>query len=211
VDRLREILIPDPQRILEIAGPDLRRQREIVMRLATFRQGVLTAVVATGDIDSAAEIATGESATASELSGLPPDELRVMEDNLKAARKAELPENERIGIEDLNLMRLLVGQSALRIDLKLCEAARGHSEDMKTLGFFAHNSPVPGKSTPSARAAKAGTSGGGENIFMGSTSPLGANMGWFYSPGHHKNMFNPGYHRIGLGNYGVHWTQMFGG
>jgi uncharacterized protein YkwD len=36
-------------------------------------------------------------------------------------------------------------------------------------------------------------------------------MGWFYSPGHHKNMFSPGQRRIGLGQYGSHWTQMFGG
>ncbi len=193
-----------------IAGPDLRKRREMVMRLATFRQGVLETVVATGDISSGGEIKAGEAAVAGELSGLPRDGLRIMEDNLKVARKEELPENERIGIEDLNLMRLLVGQNALRIDLKLCEAARGHSEDMKTVGFFAHDSPVPGKATPSARAAKAGTSGGGENIYMGSTSPLAANKGWFYSPGHHKNMFSPGYGRVGLGNFGVHWTQMFG-
>jgi len=210
VDQLRELLLPDARRILDVAGPGLREQRNMVMRLATFRQGVLEAVVATGEIDSAGEIRAGEAEVANELSGLPRDGLRIMADNFKVARKAELPESERIGIEDLNLMRLLVGQTALRIDLKLCEAARGHSEDMKTLGFFAHDSPVPGKRTPSARAAKAGTSGGGENIYMGSTSPLAANKGWFYSPGHHKNMFNSGYGRVGLGNYGSHWTQMFG-
>jgi uncharacterized protein YkwD len=46
---------------------------------------------------------------------------------------------------------------------------------------------------------------------MGSSDPHGANMGWFYSPGHHKNMFNAGQVRIGLGCTGSHWTQMFGG
>lgn len=210
IDQLRELLLPDPQRILDVAGPALKQQREMVMRLATFRQGVLAAVVASGETDAAQEIRDGESAVANELSGLPRDGLRIMADNAKIAAKAEIPENERIGIEDLNLMRLLVGQNALRIDPKLCEAARGHSEDMKTLGFFAHESPVPGKKSPSDRAAKAGTSGGGENIYVGSTSPLAANQGWFYSPGHHKNMFSPGYGRVGLGNHGTHWTQMFG-
>lgn len=210
IDQLREILLPDPRHVLEVAGPALRQRREMVMRLATFREGVLTAVVATGDIDSAQEIQAGETTVANELSGLPRDGLRIMADNKKIAAKAELPENERIGIEDLNLMRLLIGQNALRIDPKLCEAARGHSEDMKTLNFFAHESPVAGKKSPSDRAAKAGTSGGGENIYMGSTDPLSANKGWFYSPGHHKNMFSPGYGRVGLGNYGAHWTQMFG-
>ncbi|NIP94792.1 MAG: CAP domain-containing protein, partial [Akkermansiaceae bacterium] len=95
-------------------------------------------------------------------------------------------------------MRLLVGLPALELDPKLCEASRGHSEDMSKLGFFSHTSPVPGKATPSDRARRAGTSGGAENIYTGSRNPEAANKGWFYSPGHHKNMFNPGYRRIGL-------------
>ena len=61
-----------------------------------------------------------------------------------------------------------------------------------------------------AQQALSGTSSSGENIFMGSTKPASANRGWFRSPGHHKNMFNPGHKRVGLGNYGSHWTQMFG-
>ena len=210
IDELREILLPNSKRILEIGGAPLKQQRDLALRLATFREGVRNAIVAIEETHSTAEIHDAEAAIAAELSGLPRDGLRIMADNRKAAAKVELPENERIGIEDLNLMRLLVGQNALRIDPKLCEAARGHSEDMKTLGFFAHDSPVPGKKSPSARAAKAGTSGGGENIYMGSKNPLAANKGWFYSPGHHKNMFNPRYGRVGLGNFGVHWTQMFG-
>lgn len=108
-------------------------------------------------------------------------------------------------------MRLLVGLPALRLDPKLCDAARGHSQDMKEHNFFAHTSPLPGKTNPSDRAAQAGTTGGGENIFMGSADPRGANRGWFFSPGHHKNMFNPGYRRVGLGRHDRHWTQMFGG
>ena len=134
-----------------------------------------------------------------------------MTDNRKVATKSELPEAERLGIEELNTMRLLVDLNALRLDPKLCEAGRGHSQDMKEHNFFAHSSPIPGKSSPSDRASKAGTSGGGENIYMGSKSPKAANKGWFYSPGHHKNMFNAGYQRVGLGNFGSHWTQMFGG
>jgi uncharacterized protein YkwD len=93
----------------------------------------------------------------------------------------------------------------------LCEAARDHSEDMQVNRFFAHESPLPGKKTPWDRAKNFGTSASGENIYMGSSDPHGANMGWFYSPGHHKNMFNAGQVRIGLGCTGSHWTQMFGG
>jgi uncharacterized protein YkwD len=106
---------------------------------------------------------------------------------------------------------MLVGVRALVLDPKLCEAARDHSEDMQVNRFFAHESPLPGKKTPWDRAKNFGTSASGENIYMGSSDPHGANMGWFYSPGHHKNMFNAGQVRIGLGCTGSHWTQMFGG
>ncbi|MCF7675877.1 MAG: CAP domain-containing protein, partial [Akkermansiaceae bacterium] len=114
------------------------------------------------------------------------------------------------GIEESNEWRMLVGLNGLVIDPKLCGGARDHSKDMQEKGFFAHDSPVPGKKTPWDRAKNFGTSASGENIFMGSGDPHGANQGWFYSPGHHKNMFNPGQLRIGLGNAGSHWTQMFG-
>ncbi len=80
---------------------------------------------------------------------------------------------------------------------------------MKEKGFFAHDSPVPGKATPWARAKLAGTSASAENIYSGGSDPKGANRGWFFSPGHHKNMFG-GHQRIGLGHYGGRWTQMFG-
>jgi uncharacterized protein YkwD len=106
---------------------------------------------------------------------------------------------------------LYVGLGALELDPQLCEAARDHSKDMAEQNFFAHESPVPGKKTPWDRAAKAGTTASGENIFAGSVDAHAANLGWFYSPGHHKNMFSPGQRRIGLGRHGSHWTQMFGG
>ena len=210
IEELRELLLPKPTRIRELADATLRDQRLLTLRLAGFRQGVQTAIVATGDEDSAATITSGEQTITKELSGLDRNGLRIMADNRKLAAKVDLPEPERLGIEDCNLMRLLVGLKALRIDPKLCKAARGHSEDMQKLNFFAHQSPVPRKRNPSDRAAMAGTTGGAENIYRGSSNPLGANKGWFYSPGHHKNMFNPGHNRVGLGNYGSHWTQMLG-
>lgn len=210
MEELRELILPKASRILEVAGPGLQERRQLILRLAEFREGVRTATVATGDESSAELVTGGEQKIAEELSGLERDGLRIMADNRKLAAKVELPEPERLGIEELNIMRLLVDLRALRIDPKLCEAARGHSEDMQKHRFFAHDSPVPGKRTPSDRAARAGTSGGAENIYRGSRNPKGANQGWFYSPGHHKNMFGTGHGRVGLGNYGSHWTQMFG-
>jgi uncharacterized protein YkwD len=80
---------------------------------------------------------------------------------------------------------------------------------MQRLGFFAHESPVEGKRTPGDRAAKAGTSGGAENIARGQRTAKSANQAWWYSPGHHKNMLG-GHARIGLGRKDDFWTQMFG-
>ena len=132
----------------------------------------------------------------------------VLMENLSLAR--EIDAEEAKGIEMLNLMRLRAGMQPLLIDLKLTEASRGHSKDMRSLGFFSHTSPVTGKSSPWDRARLAGTSASGENIFMGSPSHDAAIMAWWHSPGHFKNMMNPGFRRIGLGRVDVHWTQMFG-
>ncbi|MDE0826900.1 MAG: CAP domain-containing protein [Akkermansiaceae bacterium] len=210
LNQLRELLLPKPSRILDIGGPKLKQQRSLAFGLAKFRDGIREANVATGEEDSEAILFDGEKKIAGGLSGIDRDGLRIMADNRQVAAKTELPEAERLGIEELNTMRLLLNLNALRLDPKLCEAGRGHSQDMKEHNFFSHTSPIPGKNSPSARASKAGTSGGGENIYMGSKSPKAANKGWFYSPGHHKNMFNAGYKRVGLGNYRSHWTQMFG-
>ena len=211
VKKLRELLLPNADRVLQIAGDQLASQREQLLKLGTFRDGILTAAVAIEVPETVKNLKASEISIAEEFSALDRTGLRIMAKNRKIAESAKVPEPERLGIEDLNLMRLLVGLTALEIDPKLCNASRGHSEDMSKLGFFDHSSPVPGKRSPSDRARLAGTSGGAENIYVGSNKPKSANQGWFYSPGHHKNMFSPGPRRVGLGNFGSHWTQMFGG
>lgn len=110
----------------------------------------------------------------------------------------------------LNVMRNLLGLRPVAIDLKLCLAARDHSQDMERLKFFSHDSPVPGKTTPWDRARRAGTSASGENIFVGSTDGRVANKAWFHSPGHHKNMLG-NHKRVGLGRSGAYFTELFGG
>lgn len=125
------------------------------------------------------------------------------------ALDSKLDVEEAAGILDLNLLRVVLDLKALTIDLKLCNAARDHSNDMRTLGFFAHESPVEGKRTPGDRAARAGTSANAENIAGGQTTGAGANEGWWYSPGHHKNMTGD-HGRVGLGRSESIWTQMFG-
>ena len=120
-----------------------------------------------------------------------------------------IDDQELAGVFEHNRRRVLIGLGAQRIDVKLCDAGRGHSKDMEERGFFSHTSPVKGKESFGQRAALAGTSANAENIAMGQRSGRDAILGWWYSPGHHRNMLG-GQSRIGLGRHGVHWTELFG-
>jgi uncharacterized protein YkwD len=126
------------------------------------------------------------------------------------ARAAQFPADLRSGMDGLNLARMIVGLRPLLYDIKLCEAAQGHSKDMESRDFFSHESPVDGKKTPWDRARLAGTTASGENIYKGSSISTEALKAWFVSPGHHKNMFSESSTRQGLGHAGKLWTQMVG-
>lgn len=112
----------------------------------------------------------------------------------------------------LNESRALFALTPLRLEERLSEAATGHSRDMATVGFFAHQSPVPGKKSPGDRARLAGFKHrwSGENIFAGSGSPDAAYQAWFASDGHRFIMFARGPNLIGVGPHGKHWTMMTG-
>ncbi len=121
------------------------------------------------------------------------------------------PEREQVRIT--NEYRMMLGhRRALRIHASLVTAARGHSEDMGKLGFFAHESPVPGKTTPSDRVKLAGYDpiDVGENIYEGGGSPEAAHDGWIHSSGHHRNILDVHHVELGSGNSGKFWTQDYG-
>ncbi len=210
LDELRTLLIPTTQSVLAGADDSLKKERRTILALAGLRDTLIKVAIIPIDESSDAQIHSMENATLRTLSGLDRKGLRIMEKNRKIAQKAKIPEPERLGVADANTMRLLAGLNALVIDPKLCATGRDHSKDMETLGFFAHESPVKGKKTPFIRANNFGTTASAENIYMGSTHPREANKAWFYSPGHHRNMFNPSHRRIGLGQHNRHWTQLFG-
>lgn len=126
-----------------------------------------------------------------------------------AALRTQVPPGEYEQVWMTNLYRILVGKTPLKMNPKLCDAAREHSTDMKEHKFFAHESPLPGKRTPGDRAQRHGASASGENIYMGGKSAESAFWAWFLSLGHHKNMLG-GYAEIGVGNHEIYWTQMFG-
>ncbi len=211
LSELRKLLIPNTELVLATADEALKKERRSLIAYAGLRDALIKAAIIPSDSTSFSPVTKAEEDYMRQLSGLDRKGLRVMEKNRKAAEKAKVPEPERKGVEDANIMRLLAGYNALEIDPKLCAAARDHSKDMETHNFFAHNSPVKGKTTPWDRAKNFRTTASGENIYMGSTDPLAANRGWFFSPGHHRNMFKPGHKRIGLGQHNNHWTQLFGG
>ncbi len=112
----------------------------------------------------------------------------------------------------LNEFRSLFALSPLRMEDKLSDAAVGHSKDMASIGFFAHQSPIPEKKSPGDRARLTGFKHrwSGENIFMGSSSPIAAYNAWFGSDGHRFIMFAKGPNLIGIGPHGKHWTMMTG-
>ena len=210
LDELRTLLLPDAKTVLATGDEALKKERRSLLAIAGLRDALIDAAIIPSNGTSRSKIDALENTATQALSGLDRKGLKVMDKNRKTAEKVKVPEPESIGVADANLMRLLAGYSALEIDPKLCAAARDHSKDMETHQFFAHESPVKGKKTPWDRAKNFGTTASGENIYMGSTKPKAANLGWFYSPGHHRNMFNAGHGRIGLGQHNRHWTQLFG-
>ena len=133
---------------------------------------------------------------------------RTFQGNVLLADQIQPKEAECIF--QVNCLRALLGLRVLRTDVRLCTAARDHSTDMKTKGFYGHISPVPGKRKFSDRAKLAGTTACGENICYGWQTAAGANREWFLSPAHFKVMLHDIHRRIGVGHVHPLWTQMFG-
>lgn len=105
----------------------------------------------------------------------------------------------------------------LRMEGRLRCAARVHSLDMATRGYFDHNNPE-GES-PFDRMGRAGYEfrAAGENIAAGQPTPEAVVSGWLDSPGHCSNIMSPDFQEIGVGYFMAtdapfphYWTQVFG-
>lgn len=170
-----------------------------------------------GRIDLAATFLEGLSAWERHLMERLRD-IRALEAN--AALAASEPEtgvapkaNELRQSSILNDYRVMLGRHAVELNPQLVECARGHSEEMSRLGYFGHDSPTPGRESPSDRAKLAGYDDGvSENIHMtgGIATPEGAHDGWYRSPPHHRNMVSDAWWCIGVGHHGAYFTQNFG-
>jgi uncharacterized protein YkwD len=217
--RLNELLSVDASTVFE-KNPKLEKQRLHMLEtlniwhsayLAVSKSELPQAKKLKAPLEEAAFVAELEQKELLATSAATPMssyDRKVLTMNFKL--RSQLDAEETKGFLKLNIIRIQLGIGALAVDTKLVAASRGHSKDMATLKFFAHESPVSGKTSPWDRAKLAGTTSSGENIFMGRTDGNQATMAWWYSPGHHKNMLGLGHKRVGLGRDGKHWTQMFG-
>ena len=95
-------------------------------------------------------------------------------------------------------------------------SATGHAHDMYNQSYFSHTSK-DGRSM-SDRITNAGYAYNGyksymigENIAQGQMSIAEVMHGWFNSPGHCKNLMNPGFKEVGVALYNTYWVQDFGG
>lgn len=214
--KLEDTLRIDPAALLK-QSPALQKQRDDLAALVPHWQRLSDYLVKHPDpmapdaakpVDLAAVLAAEEQlATLLALAKDDPARWTIL-DNVPL--EAKLDPEEAAGLRRLNRILLLAGEAPVRIDTALCTAARDHCKDMATLGFFGHDSPVPGKASPWDRAKLAGSSANAENINVGVDTGAGAIAGWWHSPGHFKNMLSP-HRRAGLGRQGNIWTLMLGG
>jgi len=113
----------------------------------------------------------------------------------------------------VNEERTRRGLVALKMDAKVREVARSHSEDMFRRGYFAHESPEG--ITPSERLDRAGIHYQvmGENLALAPDVEL-AHKGLMESPSHRENILFLEYRKIGIGAinggfYGIMFSQEF--
>lgn len=117
---------------------------------------------------------------------------------------------QREQLKVTNGYRAMYRHRPLAIVPVVCTAAQGHAEEMSKLGYFAHQSPTPGRTTPYDRMRLAGYDrGASENIALVDGAE-GAHNAWCQSSGHHRNLLEASHHEIGVGNDGRYWVQNFG-
>ncbi|MFI1980350.1 CAP domain-containing protein [Streptomyces wedmorensis] len=113
----------------------------------------------------------------------------------------------------VNERRRVAGLPPLRIDERLRQSSRAHSEDMAARDFFSHEDPAG--VSPADRMSAAGyPAPAAENIARGQPGPAAAMRAWMNSPGHRRNILRVGVTTIGVGVHfgpgGPWWTQNFG-
>ncbi|MDG6107529.1 CAP domain-containing protein [Dactylosporangium aurantiacum] len=132
-----------------------------------------------------------------------------------AAKPVESSSFETEVVTLTNNYRTANGCGALRIDSRLVAAARAHSTDMVTNGFFSHTGSNGSTFVQREVAAGYTTGASAENIAWGYRSPQEVVNGWINSAGHRANILNCGSVAVGVGvaykaDGTPYWTQDFG-
>jgi uncharacterized protein YkwD len=114
----------------------------------------------------------------------------------------------------VNTQRATAGCSALRVDRRLTSAARTHSADMATRGYFDHTTPDGVDFASRITHAGYRWSAAAENIAAGQRTPAAVMAAWMGSAGHRHNILDCGLRDIGVGlayseDGRPYWTQDF--
>ncbi|MFP2934121.1 CAP domain-containing protein, partial [Pyxidicoccus sp. 3LG] len=108
-----------------------------------------------------------------------------------------LPEARAAVYERINALRKAHRLTPLQPDPVLEWVAQGYSDRMSAEGFFAHVAP-DGSTLTKRLPADARYVRAGENLGL-APGPLAAHFGIEHSPGHRKNLLDPGFRFMGVG------------
>lgn len=102
---------------------------------------------------------------------------------------------ERAVVDLVNRERTRRGLRPLKVNEKMMADARGWSATQASRRRMFHS-----------------RMGYGENVAVGQPTPEAVMLAWMNSPGHRRNILNPSYSTIGVGQVGngsPYWTQVF--
>jgi uncharacterized protein YkwD len=115
------------------------------------------------------------------------------------AQARTLSGSEASLLQTMNSVRASYGLAALRVDVRLVRAARGHSADMVRRQYFAHGAVA-------GRVLAAGARGPRFGEDLAWSTVLTAQWvvtTWLNSPTHRAVLLRPGFKRVGIGiSYG---------
>ena len=111
---------------------------------------------------------------------------------------AQSTQQEQQLVDQLNQSRAQAGLPPLKIDDRLTQAAREHSQRMAETNKLSH--VLPGEASVADRLASTGLhfNRSGENVGYNSDFN-GLHSGWMHSPPHRENILNPNYNLVGIG------------
>lgn len=128
--------------------------------------------------------------------------------------KAEDGNFEQRVLELINQERANAGLAPVAYNAALDNSAEKHARHMSLVGKMDHDGI--GDGTPGERARAEGWSRGwGENVAKGQSSPEQVVRDWMASPGHRKNILDPSFRVMGVGQVAAangtnYWAQEFG-